>query len=268
MDLSKVLIPQTIAIGMSCDSKQDAMQKVANLAVTAPALKGFSPRDIFLALDEREKLSSTGFGDGIAIPHCKLDCPDFVIGFIIPDKPVDFDAMDNKPVNIIAFMVAPEGQRDMHIRYLSALAGLLNNDLNKKKILAAKKPDDLKGIVLRHLQIPEDNSSSTDWNQLTFIVQSEYILDKVLGILTEVQSSNITVIDGNSPSYYLYSKPLFSSLWGNTEDSYCKVIIAIIPRQLANEILRKANNLISREIKEGLIVSMHELNYLAGKLNI
>ena len=104
--------------------------------------------------------------------------------------------------------------------------------------------------------------------QFTFIVQEEEILDRILGLLTEIDDTAIVVTDAYSAGHFLYSKPLFSSLWGTPVDNYCKLIVATVPRRLANEILRRTNQLIKEEFTEGLIVTMNELHYFAGRLNI
>jgi len=268
MELNKVLDERTIAVGKQFSSKKEVIQAIADIAINSPSLKGFSSEDIFWAMTEREELSSTGFGKGIAIPHCTLDCKEFVIGAITIPEGVEFDAIDNEPVKIVVFIIAPENMRNMHIRYLSALSGMLNNELNQTKIIAVKDPASLKGILLRHTELPASEASASGWNQFTFILQSEEIMDEILGILTEVDDTNIAVTDAYSAGHFLYSKPLFSSLWGTPVDNYCKVVIATVPRRLANEILRRSHHLIGKKFQEGLLVTMQELQYYAGNLNL
>lgn len=268
MELEKELKENLTATWENFSNKEEVLQRISELAIADPSLAGYHSKDIYWALMEREKLSSTGFGNGIAIPHCTLDCSQFVIGALTVPQGVEFESIDGQAVHIIVYIIAPEKQRDMHIRYLSALSGLLNDDLNRKKILAAKTPAALIGIFMRHIQMPEALSSAQGWNQINFIVQSEEIMDSIMGILTEIDDTHIAVIDANNAGYYLYSKPLFSSLWGAPVENYCKVILATVPRRLSNEVLRRTNHLITQKYSEGLIVTVHPLEYLAGKLNI
>ncbi len=268
MELSRVLEAKAIAVGQQFTNKKDVLQAIADMAKMSPVLAEFKSEDIFWALSEREDLSSTGFGHGIAIPHCTLDCNEFVIGAMTIPAGVDFDAIDKKPVKIVVFIIAPEKQRNQHIRYLSALSSMLNNELNRKKILASSDPEALHGIFLRHTELHETGKSASGWNQFTFIIQVEEILDRILGLLTEIDETYIAVTDAYSAGHFLYSKPLFSSLWGTPVDNYCKLVVATVPRGLANEILLRSNQLIKEEFPEGLIVTMHELNYFSGRLNI
>jgi mannitol/fructose-specific phosphotransferase system IIA component (Ntr-type) len=268
MELTRVLDEKAIAIGRGFSSKKDVLQAIAELAKNSPVLSEFSPEDIFWALSEREDLSSTGFGKGIAIPHCTLECPEFVIGAITIPAGIEFDSIDGKPVRIVVFIIAPENMRNMHIRYLSALSGMLNNELNQKKILSANTAAGLRGIFIRHTELPESESSASGWNQFNFIIQSEEIMDRVLSLLTEVDDTNIAIADAYSAGHFLYNKPLFSSLWGTPIDNYCKIVIATVPRRLANEILRRVHQLINKEYPEGLLVTMQELQYYAGSLTL
>jgi len=268
MELKNVMKASSIKIGGSYTSKQEVLKNVAELACNDPILKSEDTNKILDALTERENLSSTGFGNGIAIPHCIMDIPDFVIGAITIPKGVDFKAIDKKPVNIVVFIIAPKNQRDRHIRFLSALSGMLNDKLNRQKLLASNTPEALLGIFLRHTVLSEKTDINDEWNQFTYIVQSEIILDKLLGFLTEIENTHISVTDAYSASHFLYSKPLFSSLWGNNEENYCKIVIVIAPRKISNELLRRSNQLISNNFQEGLVVTVHELTYFNGKLNI
>ncbi|MCF7913291.1 MAG: PTS sugar transporter subunit IIA [Candidatus Cloacimonetes bacterium] len=268
MELTRVLSEKTIAVNRQFSSKEEVLQAISVLAKNSPILSEFSSEDIFWALSEREDLSSTGFGKGIAIPHCILDCSEFVIGAITIPEGVDFDSIDNKPVRILVFIIAPENMRNMHIRYLSAFSGMLNHELNQTKLLAVKDEAGLRGIFLRHTELPESESSAAGWNQFTFVIQSEEIMDRVLSLLTEVDDTNIAVTDAYSAGHFLYNKPLFSSLWGTPMDNYCKIVVATVPRKLANEILRRVHQLVNKEFPEGLLVTMQELQYYAGTLNL
>ncbi|HHH75600.1 MAG TPA: hypothetical protein ENL03_01080, partial [Phycisphaerae bacterium] len=102
MTLFTALSAECIEAGASLSDKPSALRLVAKLAKASPASEGVSEAEIFAGLEQRESLGSTGFGGGIAIPHCRLDgVADFVVGLVsIPDG-VDFDAMDGLAVRLI-----------------------------------------------------------------------------------------------------------------------------------------------------------------------
>ena len=77
----------------------------------------------------REQLGSTGLGKGIAIPHCRVPlCKDIMGMLITLEDPVDFDAVDGKPVDILFVLIVPEQEMDEHVRTLAGLAELFNDD--------------------------------------------------------------------------------------------------------------------------------------------
>ena len=100
--------------------RHDVLRRVAQLAKTSKILKKVREEDILHALEARERLGSTGFGDGIAIPHCSFsEIDDFVVGFCRIREGVNFASLDGKPVYIVFFIIGPQNQRNRHIQILS-----------------------------------------------------------------------------------------------------------------------------------------------------
>ena len=88
-----------------------------------------SESEVFSALFAREKLGSTGLGKGIAIPHCRINNCTHALGALLTmAEPVDFDAPDGQPVDILFVLLVPEGANEEHLKILSGLARRLNDD--------------------------------------------------------------------------------------------------------------------------------------------
>jgi len=84
---------------------------------------------VFDALLAREQLGSTGLGNGIAIPHCKVPECKGILGCILTlEEPIDFDSIDSKPVDLIFVLIVPDEQSDAHVKALSQVAQLFNDD--------------------------------------------------------------------------------------------------------------------------------------------
>lgn len=108
MDLSDLISPQAVVPSLKVNSKKQALQELAAKAAT---VTGLPERDIFDTLLQRERLGSTGVGNGIAIPHGKLVALDRLVGlFARLDRPIDFDALDDQPVDLVFVLLAPEGR--------------------------------------------------------------------------------------------------------------------------------------------------------------
>jgi PTS system nitrogen regulatory IIA component len=97
---------------------------------------------------ERERLGSTGIGDGIAIPHGKLkDIDDLVLSFGRSIEGVDFESMDGKPVHLFFLLVAPEACAGIHLRALAKIARLLKNGTVRKRLAKVGNREDIFSII-------------------------------------------------------------------------------------------------------------------------
>ncbi|ALV29856.1 PTS IIA-like nitrogen regulatory protein PtsN [Pannonibacter sp. Q-1] len=125
MDLSDLISQEAVVVGLKASSKKQAIQE---LATKAAELTGLSEREIFDTLLQRERLGSTGVGHGVAIPHGKLVKLDKLVGvFARMEKPVDFDALDDQPVDLIFLLLAPEGAGADHLKALARIARQLRD---------------------------------------------------------------------------------------------------------------------------------------------
>lgn len=102
---------------------------------------GLGAREIFDVVLQREKLGSTGVGQGIAIPHGKLPNIDRIIGvFARLDTPIDFDALDEQPVDLVFMLLAPESAGADHLKALSRIARVLRDTDTLEKLRASNDP--------------------------------------------------------------------------------------------------------------------------------
>jgi PTS system nitrogen regulatory IIA component len=123
MDLSDLITADAILPALKANSKKQALQALAEKAAEMTAL---DERQIFDTLLQRERLGSTGVGGGIAIPHGKLPGLDRIRGlFARLAKPIDFEALDDQPVDLIFVILAPESAGADHLKALARIARLL-----------------------------------------------------------------------------------------------------------------------------------------------
>lgn len=123
MELTALITPDAVLPALKVNGKKQALQE---LAEHAARLTGLDERAIFDTLLQRERLGSTGIGDGIAIPHGKPAGIDRLVGlFARLDKPIDFEALDGQPVDLIFLLLAPEGAGADHLKALARVARVL-----------------------------------------------------------------------------------------------------------------------------------------------
>ncbi len=125
MEIDELIGPNAVVANLRATSKKQALQK---LAKRAAELTGQPERAIFEVLIERERLGTTGVGNGIAIPHGKLADLDRLYGlFARIETPIDFDAIDEQPVDLICVLLAPETAGADHLKALARVSRLLRN---------------------------------------------------------------------------------------------------------------------------------------------
>ncbi len=120
MDLSDLISPDAVLPAVKANSKKQAIQE---LAAKGAALTGLDERTILDTLLQRERLGSTGVGGGIAIPHGKLKGLDRIHGaFARLAKPIDFESLDDQPVDLMFLLLAPENAGADHLKALARIA--------------------------------------------------------------------------------------------------------------------------------------------------
>ncbi|MFZ5836069.1 MAG: PTS IIA-like nitrogen regulatory protein PtsN [Pseudomonadota bacterium] len=125
MSLADLLNPESVIARLQARSKKQALQE---LSVAAAKQCGFDAQSILNKLLERERLGSTGVGQGIAIPHAKFQEATRVAGvFARLDQPIDFESIDDRPVDLIFLLIAPETGGAEHLRALARVSRLLRN---------------------------------------------------------------------------------------------------------------------------------------------
>lgn len=125
MQISEIISSDAILPALKATSKKQLLQE---LAQAAAKITGLDPRHIFETLLQREKLGSTGLGQGIAIPHGKFAALTRVTGlFARLQTPVDFEAADDRPVDLVFLLMAPESAGADHLKALARISRLLRD---------------------------------------------------------------------------------------------------------------------------------------------
>ncbi len=139
MDVSDLIAPKAVVVDLRVASKKQALQE---LAARASKLTGVDSRLIFDKLLERERLGSTGVGQGVALPHGKLDEMKDIFGlFARLGKPIDFESVDEKPVDLIFLLLVPEGAGAKHLKALARISRLLRDETVCTKLRSARDTD-------------------------------------------------------------------------------------------------------------------------------
>ena len=146
MQIDHILTPERTFAGAQGGSKKRVLELIGKLVAQHTNL---DPDAIYENLIARERLGSTGFGNGIAIPHCRLeDCHQAIGALLQLDGKIDFDALDGQPVDLIFVLLVPQEATEQHLQILKMLAGKRDNAELRDALRAAPDADALYRVMV------------------------------------------------------------------------------------------------------------------------
>ena len=141
MEISEILSEDMVLANVEAESKRSLLEK---LSAYVAEKENMDKNPIFEAILERENLGSTGYGDGVAFPHARIDGLDKVITvFARLAQGVDYDSLDNHSVDLVAFLLSPEKSGEDHLRALAVMSSVLKNEETCRQIRAAKSAHEI-----------------------------------------------------------------------------------------------------------------------------
>ena len=144
MKISDVLTPEMARCDVSGSSKKKVLENLAELIAKQLGGDGDQADALFQRMVARERLGSTGIGEGVAIPHCRVNGIKRICGCLIKlDLSIDFDALDDQPVDLIFALVVPEEQNDEHLATLARVAAVLQQDSARERLRACSNGQQL-----------------------------------------------------------------------------------------------------------------------------
>ncbi|PLX32880.1 MAG: transcriptional regulator [Hyphomicrobiales bacterium] len=145
MDIFSLISPDSIICPLRANSKKQVLQE---LSKTAETLIGQNSRDIFETVLQRERLGSTGIGHGVAIPHGKLNGINSIVCILARlATEIDFDSVDDKPVDTVFMLLAPENAGADHLKALALISRLVKDRMTMDKIRSAGDPKTIYAIL-------------------------------------------------------------------------------------------------------------------------
>ena len=145
MKISEIMSVNSVMLSLKAGSKRQLLQELAR---KASELTGINERTVFDTILERENLGSTGFGGGTALPHGRLSELNKVCGiFARLSTAIDFDAVDNKPVDTVFLLRSPESSGADHLTALAQISRVLKDENTCTKLRAAKSNEEVYALL-------------------------------------------------------------------------------------------------------------------------
>jgi len=142
MKISDILTEDLVVTKLEGDSKKDIIE--AMIEIVSRSEKVLDKAKVRTAIFEREKIMSTGVGNGFAIPHGKTDAvTDIVAAFAVTAEPIDYESLDEKPVRLVFLLVGKDNLVGPHIKLLSRISRLMNKEEFRKRLLEVQSPREI-----------------------------------------------------------------------------------------------------------------------------
>ncbi len=147
MKISELLDPQAIVADLQAKDKRTTLAELTDSLISCES--SLDREDVVAVLQEREKLGSTGIGDGVAIPHGKLaGIPELKLVFGRSHAGVDFESMDGQPAHLFFLLIAPEESVGVHLKTLARISKLLKDAAVRKKLMDAPDRQAIYQVIL------------------------------------------------------------------------------------------------------------------------
>jgi mannitol/fructose-specific phosphotransferase system IIA component (Ntr-type) len=242
LDISSYLPIESCGKDFTASSKEGAIRGMAKLLAASPNVGSDLEDDIAEGLSAREKLGSTGFGDGIAVPHCKVEGMDgFAMALAISPKGVPFKAMDGRSVHIICAIAGPESDPDTHLRLLAAAARILSISRVRYEILRSASRYALREAFLYHASISAACKIDAEACRklMVVVLQEEKSYREVMELFLELDIPGAVTHEGSLMGETLSTVPLFAGFMDvlGSSKPETRTVMALVPESSIDDIV-------------------------------
>ncbi len=268
MDLFEVLRPESVVCRRDLPTKDAVIAEVARLAKACPLFATVKEEEIVDRLTEREEQGTTGIGQRIALPHCKLKGVDgFVAGLITLAKPVEFGSLDGEPVEVVVFIIGPEERSNEYIRILSSVSHVLSIPGSVDELLSQTTDEGLRESFLHYSRDDAEPEKGGKKSLFHVVIQNEELFQDILQVFEGLEASRALVVSSESAGSYLSKMPLFAGLWSDGPTAFCEVIVAVVNENAVNEIVRRIDQVTGGlERSNEVMVCVSELALCKGHI--
>jgi len=273
MKIYEILDKSCCSISLEGRNKNAILRELAELAVKNSEISVFSIENIYDLLIKREEEGSTGFGEGVALPHIRLKgIKDMFVLIAVSKHGVDFDAIDKKKVKLFFLIIAPEEKVTEHVQVLAGISRALSSGNLKNELLAAKSQGVLYETFLRSVhQSSGDTSQKREMKLMYIILYLEDLLYHILEYFIQEGIDGATIVESSGMGEYISNIPLFASFIGfmNENKHSSKTIMAMIPAERQQEILEGIESITGDlDKKEGAMIFLTDITFYKGTMKM
>ena len=273
MELYKILKEKCCKIGLKAKTREEALKLLAEQACKSKILQGISVDNVYEKLLEREKQGSTGFGEGIAIPHARIEgMKDFLLFIAVFPKGVAFEALDNKKVKIFFVLLAPPEKVNEHLKILAMVSRTLSSGNVKREILKATNKAVLYEAFLRNTRVVDKTSVDARKMKLMLtILYYEDLFYDIMSFFIEEGIEGATILESAGMGQYISYIPLFADFASFMQKSKnsSKTIIALVPEDKIDRLMKGIEEITGdMNKKQGAMVIALDISFFKGSMKM
>lgn len=268
MKLSDLLNSDTVTLDCTPESDEQLLRCIARIASEADSMADISEENIHKALSDRESLSSTACGHGVAIPHCRMaDLSEFTAGLVILSNGIDFNAADGDKVFFFPFVIGPENEPRAHLKLLSTLAQIFRDGRVRESLKNASTADKAIEILLNKISPQTAVDPGSGKKLIHVFVQDEAVFDELLQVFAAADTSSSMVMDADESTRFLMDSPFFAGFWNTDMQHFNKIIISVVRNELVNAIVRNIEFICGPlSDRNDIMVTVSDLQSVFGSL--
>lgn len=273
MELIDILEKQCCRIDLKSRTKDDVLGELATLACRSSALREDRIDEVRSALQDREAQGSTGFGNGIAIPHARMpDLDRFVLTIGVHPGGVDFNALDRKKVRLFIVILGPQEEVNDHLKLLASVSRTLTRTNAEKELLAAGSDEALREAFLRNAEgLGKKNGGRPKLKLMVLILFLEEYVYEILELYLQLGIEGATVLDSVGMGQYISNVPIFATFIGFMQESKnsSKTILAMIPEEREQEVVEGLETILGDlDRKQGAMIFSLDVGMYKGSMKM
>lgn len=273
MDLLHALRPECCTASLTGRDKNTVLRRLAELACEHPLLASVGVETVYQHLRDREDQGSTGFGNGIALPHASLeDLQEFVLGIAVSPRGVDFGSLDKKKTQIFVFILGPRGATGDHLKTLAAVSRQLNLPRVREELLKAPTATALHESFARRLGGVEEKRGEQRAMKLIYVIlYMEELLYEVLEFFLEQGIEGATILEGAGMGQYISNVPLYAEFisFMHERKNHSQTIIALIPADREKQIIQGIEAITGdMDTTQGAMVMTVDVSFSKGTMKM
>lgn len=233
MNISTILDISGCKRKISVADRNEALETMADLLAKNPSASSVSREALFTGMLEREKLGSTGVGNGVAIPHCRLEgMKGFALALGVCHRGTGWNSIDRRSVHIICAIAGPEEGTEEHLRLLAGAARVLSNGKARYELINSETEFAMRETFLYHLSpVTSKRSLETRKKLLIMVLQEEKTYNDVMELFLEMGLEGAVTVNSDMMGPMLSNVPIFAGFMdvlGRSRPEP-RMIISLIP---------------------------------------